>query len=105
MMNKKIKYIQILNSKRAEKKYVAKFYDESRNMIKQTNFGSKTGVTFNMHKDEEVKANWIARHKALNEDWNDFTSPGALSKHLLWNKPSLSSSFKDYLRRFNLKKY
>ncbi len=105
MMHKEIKYIQILNSKRADKKYVAKFYNENRDMIKQTNFGSKTGVTFNMHKDEEVKANWIARHKALNEDWNDFTSPGSLSKNLLWSKPSLSASFKAYLKRFKLKEY
>ena len=100
-----IVYIQILKSPREDKRYMAIFYDRNRNLVKKTHFGSKFGITYNEHKDEEVKDNYIARHSALNEDWDNFTSAGALSKHLLWNKPSLGNSFKDYLRRFNLKKY
>ena len=98
-------YIQILNSPKIDKRYVARFYDENRNMVKQTNFGSKTGLNYTLHKDKQVKENWIARHSALNEDWNNYTSAGSLSKHLLWNKPTLSASFKDYLKRFRLKEY
>tara|TARA_Y100000361_G_C11112154_1_gene318211 strand:+ start:123 stop:431 length:309 start_codon:yes stop_codon:yes gene_type:complete len=100
-----IKYIQILNSPKIDKRYVARFYDESRNMVKQTHFGSKTGLNYTLHKDKEVKENWIARHRALNEDWNNYTSAGALSKHLLWNRTSLAASFRDYLKRFKLKEY
>ena len=98
-------YIQILNSPKIDKRYVARFYDENRNMVKQTNFGSKTGLNYTLHKDKQVKENWIARHSALNEDWNNYTSAGALSKHLLWNKPTLSASFRDYLKKFKLKEY
>ena len=37
------------------------------------------------------------------EDWKDPTTAGALSRWILWNKPSLSGSFSDFKRRFGLK--
>ena len=37
------------------------------------------------------------------EDWKDPTTAGALSRWILWNKPSLSASFNDFKKRFNLK--
>ena len=37
------------------------------------------------------------------EDWKDPTTAGALSRWILWNKPSLSASFSDYKSRFGLK--
>ena len=37
------------------------------------------------------------------ENWKDPMTAGALSRWILWNKPDLGRSFKDYLRRFNLK--
>lgn len=103
-MMSNIQYIQILNSKKPEKKYVARFFDQDKNMVKQTNFGSKTGLNFTLHKDEEVKRNWIARHE-VRGTFDKPTSPSALARWLLWNKPTLSASFKDYLKRFKLKEY
>ena len=99
-----IVYVQIINSTRKEKKLMAKFYDDKRNKVKTSHFGSAGMSDYTKHKDDERKERYLARHKS-NEDWNDYTSASALSKWLLWHKPSLSKSFDDYLKRFNLKKY
>jgi len=99
-----IVYVQIINSSRKEKKLMAKFYDNDRNKVKTSHFGSDVGNTYNMHKDDNIKQAWIARHK-VRENWSDYTTPGALARWMLWNKQSLSASFNDYLKRFNLKKY
>ena len=37
-----IKYVQILNSNKEDKKYVAMFYDENKNYIKKLILGQKT---------------------------------------------------------------
>ena len=37
------------------------------------------------------------------ENWKDPTTAGALSRWVLWNKPSLSGSFSNYKSRFGLK--
>ena len=99
-----IVYVQIINSSRKEKKLMAKFYDNDRNKVKTSHFGSAGMSDYTKHKDEERKKLYLARHK-VNEDWNDYTTAGALSRWLLWNKKTLSASFNDYLKRFNLKKY
>ena len=41
------------------------------------------------------------RHKK-NENWKDPTTAGALSRWVLWNKPSFRASVSDYKKRFNL---
>ena len=37
------------------------------------------------------------------ENWNDYMSAGSLSRWILWNKPTLTASIQDYMRRFKLK--
>jgi len=98
-----IVYVQIINSSRKEKKLMAKFYDNDRNKVKTSHFGSEMS-NYTQHKNDERKERYLARHKS-NENWDDYTTAGALSRYLLWNKPSLSASFTDYLKKFNLKKY
>jgi len=97
-------YIQLLKSKVDGKKYTAIFYDEKRSKIKTTHFGSAGMSDFTKHKDEERKERYIARHSA-NENWSDYMTAGSLSRWLLWNKPTLSASYNDYIKKFNLKKY
>ena len=99
-----IKYIQVVKSHLADKRFKANFYDETREKIKSTNFGLRGGSTFIDHKDVNKKYAWIARHEVKGK-FKDFTSASSLSYHLLWNKPTLSASFNDYLRKFNLQKY
>jgi hypothetical protein len=64
---------------------------------KVVSFGSKGSSTFI---DEDKKKAYLARHK-VNENWNDATSAGALSRWLLWNKPTLTASIADFRKRFS----
>ena len=68
---------------------------------KVVHFGSKGSSTFIDHKDEKKKEAYLARHK-VNENWNEPTSAGALSRWLLWNKKSLSASISDFKKKFGL---
>ena len=61
---------------------------------KVVHFGAKDGSTYVDHKNIKTKANWEARHK-VRENWRDYDSAGALSKHVLWNKPTLTASISD----------
>ena len=47
------------------------------------------------------KKSYIARHSAT-ENWKDERSAGALSRWILWNKPTLEASIADYKKRFYL---
>jgi hypothetical protein len=49
---------------------------------------------------EKVKTNYRKRHR--NDNLTNPYSAGALSYFLLWNKPSLSASIKDYEKKFNI---
>ena len=74
---------------------------------KTVHFGAKGGSTYVDHKDDKTKRNWEARHR-VRENWKEYDSAGALSKHVLWNKKSLKASVQDLNRqqkefRFKLK--
>ncbi len=64
-------------------------------------FGREGMSDFTKHKDEERKERYLARHKA-NENWNKPDTAGALSRWILWNKPTLKESIQDYKKRFSL---
>lgn len=95
-------------SKRTNKRYVVKdekrtihFGDDRyRNFILMNDRNSKYYEP-NPSERERVKDNYRNRHKGDNLE-NPF-SAGALSYYLLWNKPTLRASIKDYERKFNIK--
>ena len=96
-----IKLIKIVPSVKKDKKYDAHFSDGT-----ITHFGAKGyqnygGVGKEKHLDENRKKAYLRRHSTT-ENWNDFKSPGALSRWVLWNKPSFRESVADYKKRFNL---
>lgn len=95
-------YVKFFTSKRDDKKYTAQFFDDDGDIVKTTHFGEKGASDFTKHKDTERKNRYLARHQK-SENWQDFKSAGALSKFILWNKPTLKSSIDDYIKRFNLK--
>jgi hypothetical protein len=97
-------YVQLLKSSNEKKKYMAVFYNEERKKIKTTHFGSAGMSDFIIHKNEEKKARYIARHSA-NEDWDDYMTAGSCARWILWNKTTLSASYNDYIKKFGLKKY
>mgnify|MGYP006969380021 CR=1 FL=1 len=93
--------IEFKKSTRDGKRYMVVFYlDGSR--IKTTHFGSDVHDNFTIHRDEERKKRYLDRHRAR-EDWSAFMSAGALSRWILWNKPTIDASLKDYMKRFKLK--
>lgn len=96
-------YVQLEKSTREGKKYKAVFYDNDRKKIKTTHFGAVGYQDYTTHNDDERKNNYLSRHG--NENWNDPMSSASLARYILWNYKSISKSYNDYLRRFNLKKY
>lgn len=92
--------IDIRKSSRKGKKYVARFqYPSGRK--KTTHFGGRGYSDYTIHKDKNRKQLYLNRHRKR-ENWNDPTTAGSLSRYLLWNKPTLNSSFEDYKKRFGL---
>lgn len=96
-------FVQLTKSDQEGKKYKAIFYDEARKKIKTTHFGATGYSDYTKHKDEERKRLYLDRHK--NENWSDYKSAGSLARYILWNKPSVSASYNDYIKKFGLKKY
>ena len=94
-----LKLISIKKSPKKDKKYVATFSRNGR--IKQTHFGAAGMSDYTKHKDSARKQRYMNRH-SRRENWRDPTSAGALSRFVLWNKPSLRGSIADYKRRFHL---
>lgn len=99
-------YVQFSKSNVKNKRFKAVFYDDDKIRFKTVHFGlypfKKYGAYID-HKDEELKKNYIKRHR-VNEDWNDEFKAGTLSKFILWNKKSLNQSINDYVKHFKLKK-
>jgi hypothetical protein len=97
-------YVNIKPSTSQGKKMMAIFYDEAKKKIKTTHFGQETASDYTLHNDLSRKMNYISRHKER-EDWEDYMTAGALSRWILWNKPTLSASIKDYMNKFRLREY
>jgi len=95
-----MKLIKIIPSSNKDKKYDAFFMQDS-GREKKISFGQKTASDFTIHKDEERKKRYLDRHRK-NENWNSPMTAGALSRWILWNKPSFRASLNDYKKRFNL---
>ena len=89
----------IKKSNRKEKKLMAVFENCNNGREKITHFGSFGMEDFTTHCDPLRKQRYLDRHRK-NENWNDPTSAGALSRWILWNKTSLQSSISDYKSRF-----
>lgn len=92
--------VTIRPSKNKLKKYDAVF--EGDGVHKTVSFGAKGYLDFiKSGGDEERKERYIKRHQA-NENFNDPMTAGALSRFILWNKPTLHESIKDYKKRFSI---
>jgi hypothetical protein len=90
----------IKKSTRKEKKLMAVFTNCKSSRSKTTHFGSFGMSDYTIHKDPKRKERYLNRHRK-NENWNEPTSAGSLSRFLLWNKTSLRASIIDYKHRFH----
>ena len=74
-------------------KFMAMFNDGT-----TTKFGARGYEDYTMHKDKCRRERYLHRHgKDLSTQ--DPTRAGYLSMFLLWNKPTLNQSLRDYKRR------
>jgi hypothetical protein len=93
-------------SDREDKKYEAQF-DIGNDHLKIVHFGAKGYKDFIEYSKQDKrlaetrKRLYIKRHSDK-EDWTDFTSAGALSRWILWNKDDFYDAVHDYKRRFKL---
>lgn len=83
------------------KKWAALFEHRITQKHKTVHFGAAGMGDYTLHRDPARLARYLVRHKT-NEDWHNYLTPGALSRWILWNKPSMSASIADYRRRFGL---
>ena len=81
-----------------------KKYDATIDGKKTISFGGKGYSDFTLSQDKQKKESYIARHKK-NENWSDPETAGFYAKHLLWNKPTFQSSFKDLKSKFKTIKF
>jgi len=95
-----MKLLKIVPSSNPKKKLEAHFLlDNGREKI--VRFGAAGYVDFTTTGDEVKKELYLQRHKNR-EDWNNPLTAGALSRWILWNKPTLRGSIIDFKRRFSL---
>ena len=80
---------------------MAIFKNVSTGREKTVHFGAQGYSDYTKHRDNTRKQRYLNRHKK-NENWNDPTSAGALSRFILWGEPTLSASITKYKHRFNL---
>lgn len=92
-----MKLVSITEARDKTHKYTAIFSDPK----KTTHFGAVGFDDFTKTKNTEQKELYLKRHKER-ENWSDPTTAGALSRWILWNKPTLKGSITDFKKRFNL---
>lgn len=101
MARKTLKLKTIRRSHKPEKKYDAVFqYPDGH--TKTIPFGARGMSDFTKHKDKTRKQRYLSRHSGMGEHWNKPDTAGALSKWILWNKPSFRASVSDFKKRFHL---
>jgi hypothetical protein len=91
--------LTVVKSHLPDKKYDAIFEGEGVHRV--IPFGAAGYDDFTKTKNEDQKNRYIQRHKA-NENFGDMMSRGALSRYILWNKPTLHESIKDFKKRFSI---
>lgn len=94
--------VVIKKSTKPKKKMMAVFSSSKNARTRTIHFGASGYDDYTKTKDKEQKARYLARHRQ-NERWDDPFSAGALSRWILWDRPSIQASVRAYRKRFNLK--
>ena len=101
-----MKLISIKPSTNKDKKLMATFEKDNGRQV-TTHFGASGYMDFTKYYKQdpklakEKKESYLARHR-VNEDWNDVTSAGALSRWILWSEPTIEQSIKKFKKKFDL---
>jgi hypothetical protein len=97
----KLRLKTVRRSHKKEKKWDAVF-EKPNGKEKVVRFGAAGMSDFTKHKDTRRRSLYLKRHSGMGEHWNQPDTPGALSRWILWNKPSFKASLADFKKRFNL---
>jgi hypothetical protein len=101
MKTRRLKLKSIKRSHKKEKKWDATFeYPDGHTRV--VPFGARGMSDYTKHKDKTRKQRYLSRHSGMGEHWNQPDTPGALSKWVLWNKPTFEASVADFKKRFRL---
>lgn len=95
-----MKLLKIGKSTKPDKKLMAVFETDDGGK-KTTHFGQAGADDYTITKDKEQRDRYRDRHRK-DLDTKDPTRAGFLSWFILWNKPTIKESIKDYKKRFNL---
>lgn len=109
-MSKEIVFVKFSPSTNPKKKLMAQFFDKEGKKKKTTHFGSKPNKDFTIYSKESKEIakternKYIARHK-VRENWGQSgrTTAGALSRYVLWEKPTVQGGKQAYARQYGLK--
>ena len=96
----KLRLKTVKKSHKKEKKWDAVFEKDGKEKV--VPFGQKGYSDYTKHKDKTRKARYLKRHSGMGEHWQKPDTPGALSKWILWNKPTFKASLVDFKKRFDL---
>ena len=91
----------IIKKSTKDKKKLMAIFTKDNGRTKTTHFGASGMSDFTINKDPKRKERYLKRH-IKNENWDNPESAGALYRWILWNKPTLNASIKDYKSRFKL---
>jgi len=95
--------ISIKKANDGKHKYAAQFKNKETGRLKNTKFGAAGYQDYTLlpaaERDERKR---LYRIRHAGDNLTDPTSAGALSWHVLWNKPSFTASVADYKKHFGL---
>ena len=92
--------VVIKKNTKSDKKLMAIFTNNDKSRKKTVHFGANGMSDYTIHKDKDRMKRYLNRHKKR-ENWEQCDTAGALSRWVLWNKPSLEGSIKDYKKNLN----
>ena len=98
-------YVKLSKSTRKNKKFMMEYFHDKKEQkpFKTVHFGDNRYQDFTQNGgDEKRKELYYKRH---NKPMSCPKSADTLSKMILWNKSTVRASFKDYLKKYNYKKY
>jgi hypothetical protein len=98
---RKLRLKTLRRSHNKAKKWDAVF-EKPDGSTKTVPFGQKGYSDFTKHRDTQRRGRYLERHARMGENWDDPTTPGALSRWILWNKKTLRASLKDFKRRYHV---
>lgn len=77
-------------------------FERKKDILEVVDFGARYMSDYTIHHDPYRKHLFLKRfHKKIQENKDDPASPMTLSTMILWNKPTIEASLRDYKKKFN----